>query len=84
MAQLANEGLTAPAIARERGVSERIVRIWLKRMAQEGTTGLDDARRSGRPHTYTEDVYCQVVAKAHGLPPKPAVQDEENVVPTCH
>jgi transposase len=84
MVQLAIEGLTAPAIARELGVSEKIVRIWLKRFAQAGIAGLDDARRSGRPRTYTEDVYSQVVARARGLPPKPAVKDEEEVAPTCH
>jgi transposase len=84
MVQLAIEGLTAPAIARELGVSEKMVRIWLKRFALEGVAGLDDARRSGRPRTYTEAVYSQVVAKARGLPPKPAVNDEEEVAPTCH
>jgi transposase len=86
MAQLAIEGLTAPAIARDLGVSEKLARIWLKRFAQEGVAGLDDAQRSGRPRTYTEDVYRQVVAKARRLPPKPAVKDEEDVAPapTCH
>jgi transposase len=84
MVQLALKGMTAPAIARELDVSEKMVRIWLKRFAQEGVAGLDDARRSGRPRTYTEEVYSRVVAKARGLPPKPAVKDEEEVAPTGH
>lgn len=47
--------------------------------------GLDDAPRSGRPRTYPEDVYSRVVAKARGLPPKPAEGDADGEVPpTCH
>jgi transposase len=81
MVQLAIEGLTAPAIAQELGVSEKAVRVWLKRFAQEGVAGLDDASRSGRPRMYGEDFYSRVIALARGLPPKPA---EGVVPPTCH
>jgi transposase len=79
--QLALQGLTVPAIGQELGVSEKMVRVWLKRFEQEGIAGLDDAPRSGRPRTYPEEVYSRVVAKARGLPPKPA---DEEVAPTCH
>jgi transposase len=81
IAQLALQGMTVPAIGQELGVSEKMVRVWLKRFEQEGIAGLDDAPRSGRPRTYPEEVYSRVVAKARGLPPKPA---DEEVAPTCH
>lgn len=79
--QLAKQGLTVPAIAQRLGVSEKAVRQRLERFAVAGLAGLDDAPRSGRPRTYTEDAYSQVVAKARGLPPKPA---DGEVSPTCH
>jgi transposase len=78
---LAAQGLSAPVIAPQLGVSEKAVRQRIERFATEGWVGLDDAPRSGRPRIYTEDVYSQVVAKARGLPPKPA---DEEVAPTCH
>jgi transposase len=78
---LAAQGLSAPVIAQQLGVSEKAVRQRIERFAAEGMVGLDDAPRCGRPRTYTEDVYSQVVAKARGLPPKPA---DEEVSPTCH
>jgi transposase len=85
MVHLAIEGLTAPAIAQDLGVSEKAVRVWLKRFAQEGVAGLDDAARSGRPRTYSEDLYSRVIALARGLPPKPADKPDEGAVPpTCH
>jgi transposase len=81
MIELAIQGMTAPAIGRELGMSEKTVRIWLKRFAQEGSAGLDDAARSGRPRTYPQDLYSRVIALARGLPPKPA---DGVVPPTCH
>jgi transposase len=79
--QLALHGMTVPAIAKELGVSEKMVRLWLKRFEQEGVAGLEDAPRSGRPRTYTEDLYSRVIALARGLPPKPAAGP---IPPTCH
>jgi transposase len=79
--QLALQGMTVPAIAQELGVSEKMVRQWLKRFEQEGVAGLDDAPRAGRPRTYTEAYYGQVIALARGLPPKPA---DGQLPPTCH
>ncbi|HEV2405875.1 MAG TPA: helix-turn-helix domain-containing protein [Ktedonobacterales bacterium] len=87
MIQLAAQGLTAPAIAQQLGVSEKAVRQRLERFTVEGMAGLDDAPRSGRPRTYTEDAYSRVIAKARELPPKPADSDgggERAVPPTCH
>ncbi len=69
--QLAAQGLTAPAIAQQVGVSEKAVRQRLERCAVEGMAGLDDAARAGRPRTYPADVSSRVVAKARGLPPQP-------------
>jgi len=79
--QLALHGMTVPAIAQDLGVSEKMVRMWLKRFEQEGVEGLDDAPRAGRPRTYTEEYYSRVIALARGLPPKPA---EGQLPPTCH
>jgi transposase len=43
------QGETAPAIARDLGLAERTVRLWLQRFTPAGLDGLDDAPRSGRP-----------------------------------
>jgi transposase len=77
----AADGLRVPSIAQDLGVSEKMVRVWLTRFAQDGLAGLDDAPRSGRPRTYSEDRYSQVIALARGLPPKPA---DGPIPPTCH
>jgi transposase len=74
-------GVTVPAIAQELGVSEKMVRLWLKRFAQEGVAGLDDAPRAGRPRTYSEDHSSRVIVLARGLPPQPA---DGPIPPTCH
>jgi transposase len=79
--QLALQGMTVPAIGQDLGVSEKMVRLWLKRFEQDGVAGLDDAPRAGRPRTYSEDLYSQVIALARGLPPKPA---DGPIPPTCH
>ncbi len=59
---LARGGEGAPAIARELGVSEKMVRQWLRRFNDAGLAGLADAPRSGRPATYTPAVVGEVVA----------------------
>lgn len=63
------------------GVSEKVVRQWLKRFAETGLEGWEDAPRSGRPPTYPPEVVNQVIAKARSLPPKPT---EGELPPTCH
>jgi transposase len=80
---LAAQGLSAPVIAQQLGVSAKAVRQRVERFAAEGLVGLDDAPRSGRPRIYTESVYSQVVAKARGLPPKPEEPADGEVAPTC-
>ena len=79
--QLAATGLGAPAIATQLRLSEKCVRLWLRRFDEQGLEGLDDAPRAGRPRTYDEAAYGQVLAKARSTPPKPA---EGEVPPTCH
>ena len=49
--QLALQGMRVPAIGQDLGVSEQMVRLWLKRFEQDGVAGLDDAPRAGRPRT---------------------------------
>lgn len=74
-------GMTVPAIARDLGLSEPTVRVWMRRFTAEGLAGLDDAPRAGRPRIFTEAQRSQVIARARGCPPKP---EGEGVPPTCH
>src|SRR5579859_7406695 len=59
---LARAGKGAPAIARELGVSEKMVRQWLGRFNARGLEGLADAARSGRPPIYTAEAMGEVIA----------------------
>ena len=77
----AAEGATVPAVARRLGVSEKMVRQWVRRFDAGGLDALDDARRSGRPPTYTEAERSRVVATARTRPPAP---DPGTTPPTCH
>jgi transposase len=71
---LAHQGRRVPAIAAEVGVSEPVVRTWLKRFDAHGLAGLADASRSGRPATYPPEAVGELVAtsltdpKELGLP----------------
>ncbi len=71
---LAHQGRRVPAIAREVGVSEATVRLWLKRFNAAGLDGLADPPRSGRPPTYPPEQVGEVIAasltdpQALGLP----------------
>jgi transposase len=79
--KLSAEGKTAPAIAKELGLCEPAVRVWVHRFNERGLDGLDDEPRSGRPPTYTEDNRSRVIAKARSLPPKP---EGAEVGPSCY
>ena len=59
---LAHQGQRVPAIAREAGVAEATVRLWLKRFNARGLAGLTDGARAGRPPTYTGEQVGAVVA----------------------
>src|SRR5581483_2326986 len=71
---LAHQGQTVPAIAVAVGVCEATARAWIKRFNARGLAGLGDARRGGRPPTYTAAQIGDVVAasltdpQALGLP----------------
>lgn len=59
---LASGGLFVPAIAKELGLDEIWVRVWIKRFNVGGLDGLKDKSRSGRPPTYTPERVGEVVA----------------------
>jgi transposase len=71
---LAHQGRRVPVIATAVGVSEPVVRTWLKRFNADGVAGLADAPRSGRPATYPPEAVGELVAasvttpEALGLP----------------
>jgi len=60
--RLAREGLTVPAIARERGVHAQTVRCWLTRFTEQGSAGLEDRPRPGRAPTDTPEEVSAVIA----------------------
>lgn len=61
---LAHEGQSVPQIAQTLGVSQKMVRQWLKRFAEWGLAGLEDTPRSGAPPRYTAEVKAQIIAAA--------------------
>jgi transposase len=69
-----SQGHLVPAIARELGVCEPTVRLWLKRFNAHGLAGLADAPRPGPPRTYTPEQVSTLIAavlakpQALGLP----------------
>jgi transposase len=82
--KLSSEGASALEIARRLEVAEKVPRLWIRRFNVQGLDALDDAPRSGRPETYTEEEKSRVIAKARGLPPKPEGPEGQELPPTCH
>ena len=66
--RLASEGHRVPQIAEELGIHEKSGRKWLKRFAELGVAGLEDAPRSGAPAHYTPEVKSQIIATALSRP----------------
>ena len=64
---LAGDGIGTNEIARRTGVSKPTVILWKKRYAAEGTGGLEDRPRPGKPRT-TDDV--AIVLATLEPPPK--------------
>jgi transposase len=62
--RLASEGQRVPEIAGVVGLDEKTVRKWLKRFAERGLDGLEDAPRSGAPSRYTPEVKARIIAAA--------------------
>ena len=60
----ASQGKRVPAIARQLTLSEKAVRLWLKRFNTQGLDGLNDEPRVGRPATYTAEQVSEVIAVA--------------------
>ncbi len=58
----AHQGARVPAIARELGLCEQTVRLWLTRFNARGLAGLQDGARAGRPPTYPPEQVGDVVA----------------------
>jgi len=61
---LSPQGERVPAIAKELGREEYTVRLWVKRLNEQGLGGLADEPRSGRPATYSPTELGEVVAAA--------------------
>jgi transposase len=66
--RLASEGELVPQIAEALSINEKSVRKWLKRFAERGLAGLEDAPRSGAPSRYTPEVKAQIIATALANP----------------
>jgi transposase len=64
----ANQGRRVPAIAADLGVSERTVRLWVKRFNVRGLDGLMDEPRAGHPPTYPPDQVGEVLVAALSKP----------------
>ncbi len=61
---LSRQGKKCPAIAKELGIHEATVRLWLKRFNAAGLAGLQDRARSGCPPRYTAEQVGEVIAAA--------------------
>jgi|SRR5215475_1915537 len=63
-----SQGQGVPAVAVQLRVSEKTVRVWVKRFNACGLAGLEDAARCGRPATYSIEAVSQVIATALTAP----------------
>jgi len=61
---LASQGGKTPEIAKQLGISERMVRNRLHRFNEQGLPGLEEAPRSGRPVTYTPEEVSSIIQTA--------------------
>jgi transposase len=64
------EGGSIEGIASEFGVAIMTVKLWRRRYAEAGLSGLADAPRPGHPPTYTRDDRDRLVALTMGPPPE--------------
>jgi transposase len=62
--ECASQGWRVAAISRALQISEKMVRLWIRRFNAAGVDGLEDAPRSGRPATYTLEQVGEVLATA--------------------
>jgi len=68
---LANRQMDNSHIAAACSTSVNTVRKWRGRFAEHGMAGLADAKRSGRPKTYSPRARVEIVAVAASAPPYP-------------
>jgi transposase len=68
--QAAARGEKAAAIVQSQGCSRPTVSAWIRRFNQQGLSGLEEHRRSGRPHIYTPEQRAEVIATALTDPQK--------------
>jgi transposase len=69
MVLLSSEGMSRGDIAERVGVQPHVVTKWRKRFCSEGTDGLFDRRRTGRPPEYGLDVETRVLQVLERDPP---------------
>ena len=62
--QAALDGKSVEEIAVSLGLARNTVYHWLHRFERQGLAGLDDARRGGRPPTYTREQVGEIVVTA--------------------
>lgn len=65
---LAAQGRSAPAIAREVGMSSASVRVWLTRFTETGVAGLHDLQRPGARPVYDAAACATIYAAARTAP----------------
>jgi transposase len=68
MVWLSAQGKRVPAIAREVGVSEHTVRVWLTRFSKFGVDGLNDLPRPGAERKYTDEHVAEICRVAEAGP----------------
>lgn len=61
---LSLEGLTLEEISKQTGLTRKIVNKWRSRFREQGTEGLKDAPRSGKPVTISAETRALVIQKA--------------------
>jgi transposase len=62
--ECASQGERVAAIGRMLQMSEKMVRLWIRRFNAAGVEGLEDAPRPGRPATYTPEQVGEVLVTA--------------------
>jgi len=62
--RLASEGHMVPHIAQTMEVGQKMVRMWLKRFAEQGLVGLQDVPRTGSPSLYGAEEKAQIISTA--------------------
>jgi transposase len=62
--ECASQGWRVATISRALLISEKMVRLWIRRFNAAGVEGLEDAPRPGRPATYTPEQVGEVLVTA--------------------